>query len=526
VQHDQSSGYLRAPLGRSRWQEGLGIDTQLNDARALAAERGWTVVREYVDRNLTAGDPRRTRPQYNHLVADFHAGAFDALICWDLDRLTRQPRQLEDWIEAANDQQLALVTASGEVDLTTDNGRLFARIKVDFAIGEIERMGARQRRSKQARRESGKWHGGPAPYGYRAERGSLIPVPSEVGLIEQAIRRILHDRESMASIVKDWNSPTVPGGDTPKHRTRMGNHWRQPNLRSILMNRTLLGETKAGVQGDWPAIIDRRDFDRLQVLFNDPSRKVTHSPGVKGGKFAMTGGLSVCGHCGGALVSTQKRRKGERVQTNIGCLPRVNGPDPKNHPQVERKVRGAMVWQETKRVQIDHDALELFVLGQVIGRLDATPRLRQREAERDPAELERLDTIDAERAALRGRREHVLRQHELGVIKDAELVRRVEGIDGELDGLAAEYDRLLNQPVLEPALRKTGALAEAWPNWTPEKRRALLRGFIDRVVVNDWPKHISPAVPRRREESDSELRARQRAHMQRVIASRVVIQWR
>jgi hypothetical protein len=41
-------------------------------------------------------------------------------VCWDLDRLTRQPRQLEDWIDAATDNGLKLTTANGEADLATD----------------------------------------------------------------------------------------------------------------------------------------------------------------------------------------------------------------------------------------------------------------------------------------------------------------------------------------------------------------------------------------------------------------------
>lgn len=52
------------------------------------------------------------------MVADYEAGKFTASICWDLDRLTRQPRELEDWIDAAKFRGLALVTANGEADLT------------------------------------------------------------------------------------------------------------------------------------------------------------------------------------------------------------------------------------------------------------------------------------------------------------------------------------------------------------------------------------------------------------------------
>ncbi|MDK6924063.1 recombinase family protein, partial [Escherichia coli] len=76
---------------------------------------------------------------YDAMVASFERGEIDAIICWDLDRLTRQPWQLEEWIDRAEEQGLKLVTANGDADLATDGGRMYARIKAAVARGEIER---------------------------------------------------------------------------------------------------------------------------------------------------------------------------------------------------------------------------------------------------------------------------------------------------------------------------------------------------------------------------------------------------
>ena len=61
----------------------------------------------------------------------------------DVDRLTRQPSQLEEWIDRAEEHGLKLVTSNGDADLSTDGGRMFARIKAAVARGEVERKGAR-----------------------------------------------------------------------------------------------------------------------------------------------------------------------------------------------------------------------------------------------------------------------------------------------------------------------------------------------------------------------------------------------
>jgi hypothetical protein len=80
-----------------------------------------------VDNSISASDARRNRPGYDALVRDYQSRLFDALVGYDLDRLTRQPRQLEEWIDAAESRGLAPLTANGEADLTTDARRLFAR---------------------------------------------------------------------------------------------------------------------------------------------------------------------------------------------------------------------------------------------------------------------------------------------------------------------------------------------------------------------------------------------------------------
>jgi len=112
--------YLRA----ARDPRGLAVERQRDACLRLARERGWTVTGEYSDTGASAAAV--TRPGYDAMTADYAAGRFDAIVVWHLDRLTRQPRQLGDWIDAA-EGGLQLVTAHGETDLTTDAGRMYAR---------------------------------------------------------------------------------------------------------------------------------------------------------------------------------------------------------------------------------------------------------------------------------------------------------------------------------------------------------------------------------------------------------------
>ena len=123
--------YLRISLDRE--MDGLAIERQREDCQRLAEREGWTIVETYIDQSKSATDATKSRPDYDRMVADYEAGAFDAIVCWDLDRLTRQPRQMEDWVDAARFRGLLLKSVSGDVDLTNENGLLIAGIKIQVA---------------------------------------------------------------------------------------------------------------------------------------------------------------------------------------------------------------------------------------------------------------------------------------------------------------------------------------------------------------------------------------------------------
>ena len=106
--------YLRISLDQSG--EGLAIERQRQDCEAIAQAKGWDVTEVYADNSISASKKSVKRPEYERMIDDLHAGKFDAVICYDLDRLTRQPRQLEDWIDWAEDRNIALVTANGEAN--------------------------------------------------------------------------------------------------------------------------------------------------------------------------------------------------------------------------------------------------------------------------------------------------------------------------------------------------------------------------------------------------------------------------
>lgn len=305
--------YLRISLDVTG--EGLAVDRQRKDCVSIATARGWEITREYVDNSISASDSRKNRPGYDALVRDFQAGTFDALVCYDLDRLTRQPRQLEDWIDAAEGRGLALVTANGEADLTTDGGRLFARIKLAVARAEVERKSARQRDAARQRAERGRPPLGVRLTGY-TPRGDL--VLDEADVVKRIFREFL-DTRNLRTVARALTADGIA--------TRHGKPWHASSVQTILRNPRYAGRAiyqgqETGQRGAWVPIVTDEDYEAVQAILADPER-TTNTAGSTARKH-LGSGLYLCSECRKPVSSWSggryRCREGAHVNRSRGVV--------------------------------------------------------------------------------------------------------------------------------------------------------------------------------------------------------------
>ncbi|WP_311389565.1 recombinase family protein [Corynebacterium haemomassiliense] len=341
AQAPRAALYLR--ISQDRDGTGLAIERQRDECTALATRRGWDVVAEYSDVE-SGSDERGKRPGYHALLNAIEAGTIDAVVSYDLDRLTRLPHQLHDFIKLAQ-RGLLFTTCNGDYDLTTDSGRLYARVKADVALAEVERKSARQRSSIVARTRAGKWlKGGVRPFGYTGD-GQIIDAEAKaVREIYAAITR----GSTLADIAKALNGEDIPGlppvPATPPHmytvrqernekRRAQGREevdpgnpkWNSSSLASILRNPKYAGyavyvpvsedgkRDKSGygkgrkdsiirdedgnpVRGEWTPIVDEATWWKVQEVLNNPKR-TTNVTGVTS-LTHLGSGFYRCADCG------------------------------------------------------------------------------------------------------------------------------------------------------------------------------------------------------------------------------------
>ncbi|MDQ0672917.1 site-specific DNA recombinase [Pseudarthrobacter siccitolerans] len=265
--------YLRISLDDER--TGLGMERQRHDSEKLCSRLGWEVAKVYADENLSAYKRSVDRPAWEELLADLEAGAIQGVACYDVDRIARQPRQLERLIDLyESKRRLVFATVAGEIDLSTADGRFLARLLVNVANKSSADTARRVARAQLQRAQQGKVAGGGhRPYGY--ERDNVTVVPAEAAVIQEAAERILAG-DTLISVCKSFDGQYPTPGKSVR--------WNRTVLRSILLNpriaglrsykgSVLLAEDGSPVKAIWEPIVTVETWEQLTSLLTHKSRQ-------------------------------------------------------------------------------------------------------------------------------------------------------------------------------------------------------------------------------------------------------------
>lgn len=266
---------------RSRRSESAAIERQRHDCLELCSARGWAVAEVYVDDGVSAYDPRKVRPAYRRMLADVAAGARDAVVVYDLDRLHRQPRELEEFFAVCEAAGLtAMASVSGDVDLSTHDGRFHARILGAVAAKSSDDTSRRVKRAKRSAALAGRPAGGRG-YGYRPGE---VTDSAEADVIRTMATRLLAG-DSLAAVAAALNRASTPTA------TGLIGAWRAESVRRVVTAPRVAGlrihHGEVVADGTWEPIISRAEHDRLRELLAAPAP-------VTG---RLLSGLLACGRC-------------------------------------------------------------------------------------------------------------------------------------------------------------------------------------------------------------------------------------
>lgn len=116
--------------------KGQDVGLQLDELRAVALQRGWVVVDEFVDDGVSGTKERR--PALDRMLEACRTGKVDVVATWKLDRLGRSLQHVLGLLDGLRDWGVEFVSLrDAGMDSTTATGRLMFAMVGAFA--EFER---------------------------------------------------------------------------------------------------------------------------------------------------------------------------------------------------------------------------------------------------------------------------------------------------------------------------------------------------------------------------------------------------
>ena len=210
----------------SDMQRDTSVRDQIASCAAYAEARGWRVTGHYTDHAMSGATAHR--PDYQRLLSELGAGAFDVVVVETLDRLSRDQEDTAHFCKRAGYHDIEIHSVqAGKVEAM--------HVALGGLMGEtyLAELRARTQRGMRGRVMDGKSAGG-LSYGYRVPvdasgtpiTGALEIVPQEAAVI----RRIFRDfaaGHSPLTIAAALNAEGVPA---PRGRGAGSGHWKQNTI--------------------------------------------------------------------------------------------------------------------------------------------------------------------------------------------------------------------------------------------------------------------------------------------------------
>lgn len=423
------------------------VERQERSLRDYCDRRGLAVDRVIHDNDFSASRyARRARPGWKEVVTAMRGGTVGAVVGLHWDRLTRDPRDVEDLIDLVEARQVQVHTAEGPVDLVSDNGRAMARMSVTMAAHASD---ATSRRMKAQRRDRA-MRGNPVRtvdgFGWRDRK----PVKEEAEAIREAARVIIGGG-TLATVARDWNARGL-------QRRRTAAPWRASEVRVVMLNPRHAGLVvyRGDVVGeaDGPVILDRGTYDALCAVLEAPTRK-------RGPRRRRAfSGVIRCGRCGTVMRATTLGAPGRRHRSwscsaDNGC----------------------------GRIAVQAEPVEADLIEAMFAVADTGLPRRAEVIDADvAAQLRDLDREATELGEAYGR----------GDLPMAAFLAATKGLETRrvalVDRLAPQSSALALAPYTKP-----GSLRAAWDALDEVQRNVIVRAMLEAVVIEPANGRRDPA---------------------------------
>lgn len=200
-ERQRAAVYTRVSTAGQADDDKVSLSEQLADCEAYCAAKGYEVVVRYSD--VKSGATSK-RPDFQRLLQDAEAGAFDVVVCWKVDRISRGLFAMARLLEVIDPKGITIEAVREQIDQRY--------LGLLASVGKLELDGIRERTMtmRRAYARQGYVPASVLAYGYRkGEDGKPELHPDEAPILLEAGQRYA-DGELPVRIAEDFRRRGVP----------------------------------------------------------------------------------------------------------------------------------------------------------------------------------------------------------------------------------------------------------------------------------------------------------------------------
>ena len=263
------------------------IEGQLAEAQKYAAEKGYTIVREYIDRAKSGRTDNRE--EFQRMLRDTAKKQFSVVILWKVDRFGRNREEIAINKMKCRKNGVSVEYVAEKIP-DTPEGVILESVLEGFAEYYSLQLSQNIKRGIAESAKKCQVTGGGTALGYKIDKDTKKYVIDEATApVVKHIFEMYADGATVADICRYMNSHGI--------RTSRGNEFNKNSLRKMLTNKRYIGiYTFKGeeIPGGMPQIIDEKLFQQVQ----DKMQKNKKAPARARAKeeYLLTTKL-FCGYC-------------------------------------------------------------------------------------------------------------------------------------------------------------------------------------------------------------------------------------
>lgn len=287
-------GYCR--FSSENQQDGFSIEAQQKAIREFCDKEGYELLRFYVDEAKT-GTTTEGRTSFLEMLSDSKKGEFQLVIVHKLDRFARNRVDSAVSKKVLKDNGVVLISVLEKLDNSPES-IILESVLEGMSEYYSENLSREVKKGMRIAGSMGRILGS-IPFGYIADKDKKFQLVEDEAKI---VRYFFNHFAAGVPLVTLVNESMRLG-----YKTRKGNYFSSPAIRSILANSLYTGDYRFGktiYPGVVPVIIDKELFAKAQTHFRP---HVT--PKNKGVVYLLTGRVFHC--CGAPMVGYKSIKKGQ-----------------------------------------------------------------------------------------------------------------------------------------------------------------------------------------------------------------------